>query len=124
MTLKDALLKRITTSRLDIGLNLAIFNPNTYTLPVQAVDWKLNLFRSPFTDGSTAFKHNIGPQSRSTVEVPLGITYSAARVGVQNLLTKRSIPWGVDGGCTFRTPAGPIRVAFGQDGSWQNPLLK
>lgn len=121
--LESALLKNITTSRLDVGLNLNVFNPNSYSLPLQTVDWDLDLFRSDFTSGQTNFTRNIGANARADVEVPLGISYNAVQLGVQGILTRRSIPWGFAGSCSFRTPGGPIRIGFAKDGTWKNPLL-
>jgi len=124
VNLKSALLKGLSTSRLDIGLNLDVFNPNNYELPIQEVDWSLDLFSSRFNDGAVALKRNIPASQRVGVEVPLGIAFNAVSVGVQGLLTKRSIPWGIDGGVAFRTPGGPVRAGFGSTGQWSNPLLK
>lgn len=123
VNLKSALLKGLSTSRLDIGLNLDVFNPNNYELPIQGVDWSLDLFSSRFNDGEVALKRNIPASQRVGVEVPLGIAFNAVSVGVQGLLTKRSIPWGIDGGVAFRTPAGPVRAGFGSTGRWANPLM-
>ena len=55
VTLNDALLTKLTPKGFEIGLNLNIFNPNDYALPLNAVDWDLDLFRSDFTSGNTAF---------------------------------------------------------------------
>lgn len=123
VSLKNALLKNLTTSRIDVGLNLDILNPNSYSLPLQHVAWDLKLFNSPFTDGTTEFTRSIGANSRAEVEVPLGIRYNAIQMGVKGMLTKRSIPWGFGGACSFRTPAGPVQIDFARDGAWRNPLL-
>lgn len=121
--LKDALLTKLTTKDLEIGLNLEIFNPNQYSLPLQAVDWDLDLFKSDFTNGETGFSRNIPANKRAGVQVPIGISFQSVRAGVQNLLTTRQIPWGIAGGCSFRVPTQePLRVGFSQSGAWVNPL--
>ncbi len=121
---KSALLKGLTTSRMNVGLNLELINPNDFTIPVKAVDYKLDLWNSPFTNGTSQFKKQVGARSRTDVEVPLGIRYSAVQVGVTNLISKRTIPWGLEGGCTFNVSGNPIRVGFGHQGKWANPLRK
>lgn len=122
--LKDALLTKLTTKNLEVGLNLEIFNPNDYALPLQMVDWDLDLFRADFTNGETAFSRNIPAGRRAPVQVPIGINFQSVAVGVQSLLTNKQIPWGIGGGCSFRIPASdPIRVGFSQKGSWANPLF-
>jgi LEA14-like dessication related protein len=123
--LKDALLTKLTTKNLEIGLNLEIFNPNEYSIPLSGVDWDLDLFRADFTNGQTGFTRNIPGNRRADVEVPIGISFQSVRVGVQNLLTKREIPWKIGGGCSFRIPASePVRVGFQQAGRWTNPLMR
>ena len=123
--LEDALLTQLTTKNLEIGLNLEIFNPNEYSLPLQMVDWDLDLFRSDFTNGETGFARNIPAQKRANLQVPIGISFQSIQAGVQSLLTKQQIPWGIGGGCSFRNPVGdPFRVGFSQTGTWVNPLMK
>lgn len=124
VNVKSALLKKLTTSRLDVGLNLDVFNPNEYELPINGVDWKLDLFQNPFNDGAVQLSRNIGPLRNTAVEVPLGMTYNAVAVGVTSFLTSRNIPWGLDGGVTFRLGGQPMRVAYGSSGQWRNPLFK
>lgn len=123
VTLKDAMLTKLTTKDLEIGLNLDIFNPNDYSLPLQMVDWDLDLFRSDFTNGNTPFSRNIPAQRRAAVEVPIGINFKSVAIGAQNLLTSQTIPWGIGGGASFRVPTqDPVRVGFSQTGQWRNPI--
>lgn len=121
--LKSALLKGLSTTRLDVALNLNIFNPNEYSLPLQAVEWDLSLFEAPFTDGVASFSTNIPAQERADVEVPLGIQFQSLAIGVESLLTRQQIPWKFAGACSFRTPRGPVKAGYGLDGSWTNPLF-
>ncbi len=123
--LKDAQLTKLTQKDLEIGLNLDIFNPNDYQLPLSMVDWDLDLFRSDFTNGETPFSRNIPAKRRADVQVPIGINFQSVVIGVQNLFTKREIPWGIGGGCSFRVPTqDPVRVGFAQTGTWANPFMK
>jgi len=125
VTLKDALLTKLSPKGLEVGLNLDIFNPNEYALPLSGVDWDLDLFQADFTAGKTGFSRNIPAQRRADVQVPIGIEFQTVAAGAQKLLTTRKIPWGIGGGCSFRIPAGePIRVGFAHQGQWTNPLLK
>jgi hypothetical protein len=122
--LDNALLKKLTSNGLEVGLDMTVLNPNEYAIPLQSVDWDLDLFQAPFTNGTSRFSTNIPAGRTANFEVPLGISFRSVSVGVQNVLTKRSIPWGFEGACSFRTPAGPIRVGFQRDGTWANPLLR
>lgn len=122
--LDNALLKKLTSNGLEVGLAMQVFNPNEYGLPLQSIDWDLALFQSPFTSGVSNFTTNIPPQRKAQFEVPIGISFRSVSVGVQNVLTRRTIPWGFEGGCSFRTPAGPIRAGFAKNGAWNNPLVR
>ena len=123
--LKDALLTKLNQKGLEIGLNLEVFNPNDFSIPLSAVDWDLDLFRSDFTAGNTPFSRNVPAQRRAPVQVPIGVSFQTVASGVQSLLTNRRIPWGIEGGASFRIPStAPIRVGFAHQGQWTNPLLK
>lgn len=124
VNVKSALLKKLTTTRMDVGLNLDVFNPNEYEIPINGVDWKLDLFSSKFNNGAVNLTRQIGPLRNTAVEVPLGIAYQAVAIGVQGLLTKQQIPWGIDGGVTFRIGGQPFRVPYDAAGQWANPLFK
>lgn len=121
--LDNALLKKLTSSGLEVGLDMTVLNPNEYAVPIQAIDWDLSLFQSPFTSGTSNFTTNIPAGQTAAFEVPIGISFRSVSVGVQNVLTRRTIQWGFEGACSFRTPAGPIRVGFDQNGTWRNPLM-
>lgn len=122
--LKNALLQKLTTKDLEVGLNFDVTNPNEYQIPISGIDWDLDLFKADFTDGKTAFSRNIPAQRTAGVEIPIGINFKSVAVGVTNLLTKKSIPWGVGGGMSFKVPTQEaLRIGYNADGSWSNPLL-
>jgi len=124
VTFKSAMLKSLSTNRLDLGLNLDVLNPNEYEIPINGLDWSLDLFSSKFNNGEIAMSRNIGPAQTTAVAVPIGMSYNAIAVGVQNLLVKRDIPWGLGGGLSFNLAGQPLRVAYASDGKWRNPLFK
>jgi LEA14-like dessication related protein len=124
VTFKSALLKKLTTNHLDVGLNLDVLNPNEYEIPINGLDWSLDLFSSKFNDGAVQLSRNIGPAQTTAVAVPIGMSYNAIAVGVQNVLVKRDIPWGLGGGVSFNIAGQPLRVAYASDGKWRNPLFK
>ena len=119
---KRAALSKITTTGLAIKLDLSVFNPNSYTLPLKSVGWDLDLFRADFTQGSVALSQSIGSNATNMVPVPLGVRFAQAKAGVDKFLSGQNIPWQIGGKCTFDTPAGPIFVAYAKDGIWPNPI--
>lgn len=121
--LKDVLLERLTTTGMQVGLVLDLFNPNEFGLPLDTVDWRLNLFQSPFAAGIANFGRQIAAQSNTRVDVPIGVQFADVAASVGQVLSSRTIPWGVGGVCNFRLPTGPLTVDFEQSGSWLNPLV-
>ena len=122
VNLRQANLTKITTTGFRVVMNLSIFNPNAYSLPLENVGWDLNLFNRPFTRGSVNTNNQIAASATSPVDVPLGIRFSSVSMGVRDFMSGKNIPWGIKGRCHFKTPAGPIYVNFARQGSWKSPL--
>lgn len=120
--LKRADLAKLTTTGFRVDMNLAIFNPNTYTLPLKSIGWNLALFKAPFTSGTVGTANQVAANRTTPVRVPLGIRFASAKSSIQKFLSGRDIPWGIGGKCNFNTPAGPIFVQFAKEGNWTNPL--
>lgn len=122
VNLQQAKLSKLTTTGFRIMMNLSIFNPNAYTLPLSSVGWDLNVFNRALTRGSVNTNNQITASSTSPVSVPLGIRFSSVSMGVKDFMSGRDIPWGIAGKCNFKTPAGPIYVNFAKKGQWKSPL--
>ena len=123
--LKDAVLTSLTQRDMEVALKFNVFNPNEYPLPIEGIDWDLDLFQSNFTNGKSVFSRNIKAKQNTAVDIPLGITFQTLSIGAVNMVTRPRIPWGFDGGMGFSIPtqSQPIRVGFNSSGSWPNPLL-
>jgi len=119
---QQAALSKLTTTGFLVNLDLAVNNPNTYTLPLRHLDWNLDLYNAPFTRGGVDLDNRINPQSTGRVRVPLGIRFQSVKAGVNNILAGKNIPWGIGGKCDFNTPVGPVFVRFAKDGVWANPI--
>lgn len=122
VNLQSALLQKLTSRMMQVGLNFSLYNPNSYALPLQGLSWKLDLFSKSFTNGSVNFSRQIPAQRTIEALVPIGINIANLIGQIQALLTRKTIPWAFQGECIFRAPTGPIGGAFALDGSWPNPL--
>lgn len=120
--LKQAKLNQITTRGLDLGVNLAVTNPNTYAMPLRKLDWNLDLFKSPFTNGAINLNNQIAAQRTTPVAINVPALFSRAAIGIQRVAQGQQIPWGFGGKCTFQTQLGPVSVQFADQGVWPNPL--
>lgn len=123
--MEDVLLRKLSMDRLEIGLVLDMFNPNEYALPLETIDWDLSLFQNRFADGVAKFGRQIPAKRSSKIDVPIGVRFADAAMGIQKVVSSRTIPWNVGGAVNFRLPAGggPMSVGYQNAGSWKNPLL-
>lgn len=122
VNLRQANLTKITTTGFAVAMNLSIFNPNMYSVPLNSVEWKLDLFNRAFTNGVVRTREQIGAGATSSVNVPLGVRFKSVSLGVKNFMNGRDIPWALSGRCNFQTPVGPVYVAYARGGTWANPL--
>ncbi len=122
VNLKQADLKNITTAAMNLGLAFDVSNPNQYTLPLKRLDWNIDLFKSPFTNGALNLGKQVAAGRTSRLDVPLNIRFPRSAGAVQSILSGRAIPWALGGKVNFETPIGPINVNFAKDGTWQNPI--
>lgn len=122
VNVKDAALTSLNLQGLAARIDLGIFNPNTYSVPLKSVEWRLDLFNAAFSQGLVPFTRQIAANQNADVRVPISVQLRNAAIGVQKLLSGQIIPWGVMGKCNFNTPAGPIFVEFNKKGRWNNPI--
>jgi LEA14-like dessication related protein len=120
--LHDVRLKGLTLSNVNVALDVSVQNPNTFELPVKALDWELDLYGDQFAVGQATVGQNIPAQGSSRIAVPLSIPYDRAFTSAAKLLKGRDIAYELLGTLTFNTPIGDLPVAFTHKGSWGNPL--
>ncbi len=115
-------LQRLTWETLDIGLLLNLHNPNDIEMPLDQVDWNLNLFESAMARGVVRPQARIPAKGREQVRVPISVAITELVGAAEALVRSDRIPWDVGGTCHFGTAAGPITVDFSRSGTWTNPL--
>ncbi len=120
--LNDVKLRGLTFSRVNVALDVSIQNPNTFELPVKAVDWELDLYGDQFAVGQAAVGENIPAQGSARISVPISIPYDRALSSAAKLLDGRDIAYELLGALTFDTPIGDLPISFTHRGSWANPL--
>ena len=121
VNLKSAALTKLTTTGLNIGLNMNVNNPNSYKIPLRGLSWDLKLWRAAFNNGSINLNRQIA-KGNNAVQVPLGIRFRSAALGIQKFASGRNIPWNIGGACSFKSPLGPLKVNYSKGGTWTNPL--
>lgn len=122
ISVRRANLTKITTKGMQLGINLSVFNPNQYTMPLKTLSWNLDLFNAPFTKGGIRLNKQIQANRRTPVSFSIPAVFRRVTVGVRKVLAGQAIPWGFGGKANFQTPAGPVYVKFADTGTWKNPL--
>lgn len=122
VNLESALLQKLTTSLMEVGLNFELFNPNSYAIPIEGMAWQIDLFRDPFTNGQVDFRRQIPAQRTVEALVPIAINLQGLLRQIQGLLTQATIPWSIAGQIRFGAAGRAINAPFALDGSWANPL--
>ena len=119
--LRSAALTKVTTTGLNVMMNMNVNNPNSFTIPLSRLSWDLKLFRTAFNQGALQLDRQIA-KGNNAVSVPLGMRFKSMALGVQKFASGQSIPWDLGGQCNFNTRAGNFNVKYGKSGTWANPL--
>lgn len=122
VAVRSAKLTSLSTSKMKVEVKVNVSNPNTFTLPVDRVNWSLGLFEEDFSKGRVNLENRIPAQGSRVVTVPLSISYSRAMAGAVKLLSGKPIPYKVNGRFFFDTQAGSLSAPFDDAGRWRNPL--
>jgi LEA14-like dessication related protein len=123
VSVRSARLDSIRTSELKVDVFFDVENPNRFTLPIEQVDWDLNIFDVRVGAGTSRMDQTLPAQQTTRVKMPITVSFGGA-VGIATKIhTSRSIPWDLDGTAHFRAPTGPISLGFGETGSWDNPIF-
>ncbi len=122
VNVQTARLDGINLRGLTVDLFLNVNNPNQFALPLEQVDWNMQLFDLNVGSGNSRMDRNLPAQETTRVKMPIEITFSGASEAASRVVKSRSIPWTLDGTMTVRAPTGPIGLDFGDNGRWDNPL--
>ncbi|MFP4600815.1 MAG: LEA type 2 family protein [Persicimonas sp.] len=122
VNVQTARLGDINLRGLNVDLFLNVDNPNQFALPLEEVDWKMQLFDLNVGSGTSRMDKNLPAQESTRIKMPIEITFRSASEAASKVVKSRSIPWTLDGTMTVRAPTGPIGLDFGDNGRWDNPL--
>ena len=122
VSVRKANLDKINTKGLLVGIDLSVFNPNQYAVPLTGIGWGLDIYRERLASGSTAFNRNLAASSRTPVPMKLPVSFRKVTSSVQRVLQGKPIDWQFGGTAGFKTPVGVVNVDFTEQGTWQNPF--
>ncbi len=124
LTLRGARLNRVELNGLTVDMYLDVNNPNQFALPLQQVDWTLQLFGLQVGAGTSRLNRTLPAQQTTRVRMPITVKFQQSYTVAQRVARSRSIPWTINGTATFQAPTGPIAMDFGDQGRWNNPMYR
>lgn len=101
---------------------LAVDNPNPIGVELASLGWALALDGSPFLDGKGKDRLKIAANGRSSVAIPVSLTYAQLPKAIQSLTGKDGAPYELSTRLGFATPLGEVAVPLRHKGTL--PVIK
>jgi LEA14-like dessication related protein len=118
----SASLTGVSLSTLEVTLDMTLDNPNDFELPLERIDWVLDLWGQEFGRGDITMTQTVPAMGSAKLAVPLAVGINAVASAAARLIQGEDIGYGVHGDLVFATVVGPISVSFADAGQWDNPL--
>ena len=122
VSVRQAKLEKVDIKGLLVGIDLSVFNPNQYAVPLTGIGWGLDIYKERLATGNADFNRNLPASARTPVPMKLPVSFQKVTASVQQILRGQPIDWGFNGRAGFNTPVGLINVDFNEQGVWQNPF--
>lgn len=119
---ESASLTGLSLSKLDVTLDMNLHNPNDFELPLERIDWVLDLWGEELGRGDIAMTEAVAARGDARVAVPLSVTIGTLATTAARLIQGEDIDYRVHGDLVFSSPVGPISVSFKDGGKWDNPI--
>jgi len=125
ISLNSVNLSGIGLSGLDLIANVAVENPNSFSLPMPKVEWELFITDASLAEGTVQQDRSIGSGESLTMAIPISLGYdklyrSAISI-VGSLLSGSGLPYKIAMGLSFPIPLLENK-AYKLDYSGQIPL--
>lgn len=86
-----------TFSDATMVFNFQVENPNSVPLEVDALNYKIHLNGTPFTEGSMTEGLKVGPQTSALIQLPIQVKYSDLIQSLTGFLSQGMTPYQVEG---------------------------
>lgn len=122
VSVRSARLDAVRLSGMTVDVYFDVENPNAFALPLEQVDWNLQLFGTRVGSGTSRMNKTLPAQRTTRVKMPITVQFRDVGSVAQRLTSARSISWDLDGTAQFKSPAGPLALDFAETGRWDNPV--
>jgi LEA14-like dessication related protein len=109
----------VSFTGIDGEIHLDVFNPNMFSVPLQAVDWELSVGGASAVSGSFELHKQIPARDSTPVIGSLAIG-AADAVAVGDKIADGESRYTVRGTMHFASRLGPITVSFEYDGDFND----
>ena len=109
----------VSFTGIDGELHMDVFNPNMFSVPLQAVDWELSIGNAKAVSGSFELLKHIPARDSTPVIGSLSIG-AANAIAIGDKLAEGESRYTVRGMLHFATKFGPLTVSFAYDGDFHD----
>ncbi len=97
VTLETLRILRIADAKADVTISLRVFNPNTYTLPVDRVDFEVTLDGRPAANSRSVRVDPLPPQGEAKVELSGRVDVAAVATALMTIGSQLPVDYAVKG---------------------------
>lgn len=101
VTLETLRILRIADAKADVSISLRVFNPNTYTLPVERVDFEVTLDGRPAANSRSVRVDPLPPQGEAKVELSGRVDVAAVATALMTIGSQLPVDYAVRGTITL-----------------------
>ncbi len=116
VSLEDLAVTGVSSSKLDLAAKLGVDNPNPIGLNLAGLDYALELSGKPVFSGESSEGMSIAASGKSTVKVPISLTYDNLKKVYDLASGKDEIPYRLSGQVKLNTPIGPMPIPYNVSG--------
>jgi LEA14-like dessication related protein len=116
----DVSLQSISLGGATVRVLLDLRNPNPFALPIEGVDWTLDLAGAKALDGQSDLDERIPANGSAPVAMTVTIGAAEAAGAIAKLL-EGARAYQLNGNVKVATPLGPLGVPFSRAGTLQAP---
>lgn len=123
VSVAQARIAGLSFETIDLAIDLKVTNPNTFSLPLAALDYALSLSGRSVLSGSQPQSISIPANGQRIVTLPLSLRFRDLFASIGSLSSRDEAPYGVSCGLSFDVPLlGRTRIPIHHEGSL--PLVR
>lgn len=109
-------LKRIDFAGVDLIVHVKIHNPNSVGATLNRIDYAFDIDGERLLKGIKDDKTKIASNDTSLIALPVSISYAGFKSGIAGALTKKNLPYLLQGKVVLDTPIGDLSFDIGDKG--------